>query len=79
MVLPGKLSDIKVRNAKPGVHGDGGGLYLREKPSGAKSWVLRVQHGGKREDIGLGGYPLRICRLARRGRRRRISVSVERS
>jgi hypothetical protein len=79
MALPGKLSDMKVRNAKPGMHGDGGGLYLRVKPSGAKSWVLRVQHGGKREDIGLGGYLLRICRLARRGRRRRISVSVERS
>lgn len=54
----GKLTDLKVRNAKPGVHGDGGGLYLRVKPSGSKSWVLRVQHMGKREDLGLGGYPV---------------------
>ena len=52
-----KLSELRVKNAKPGVHGDGSGLYLRVKPSGAKSWVLRVQHMGKRQDIGLGGFP----------------------
>ena len=54
----GKLTELRVKNAKPGVHGDGGGLYLRVKPSGSKSWVLRVQHLGRREDIGLGGYPV---------------------
>jgi integrase len=53
----GKLTDMKVRNAKPGIHGDGAGLYLRVKPTGAKSWVLRVQFHGRRSDIGLGGYP----------------------
>jgi integrase len=53
----GKLSDMKVKNAKPGTHGDGAGLYLRVKPTGAKSWVLRVQFNGRRSDIGLGGYP----------------------
>ncbi|WIA57631.1 integrase arm-type DNA-binding domain-containing protein [Sphingobium sp. WTD-1] len=64
----GKLTDMKVKNAKPGIHGDGDGLYLRVKPpteaqakrgekSGAKSWVLRVQHMGRRTDIGLGGFP----------------------
>lgn len=53
----GKLTDLKTKGAKPGVHGDGAGLYLRVKPSGAKSWVLRVQHLGRRQDIGLGGYP----------------------
>lgn len=54
----GKLTELKVKNAIPGVHGDGGGLYLRVKKSGSKSWVLRVQHFGRREDIGLGGYPV---------------------
>ena len=53
----GKLTDMKVKNAKPGIHGDGAGLYLRVKPSGAKSWVLRVQFDKMRKDIGLGGYP----------------------
>lgn len=51
----GKLTITKVRKAeKPWLYGDGRGLYLRVKPSGAKSWVLRVQFMGKREDIGLG-------------------------
>ncbi len=61
----GKLTELKVKNAKPGIHGDGGGLYLRVKPSGAKSWVLRVQHMGKREDVGLGGYPVVTLASAR--------------
>ena len=52
-----KLSELRAKNAKPGIHGDGAGLYLRVKPTGAKSWVLRVQHMGKRQDVGLGGYP----------------------
>lgn len=49
-----KLTALSVKNAKPGRHGDGEGLYLLVKPSGAKSWVLRVQADGKRHDIGLG-------------------------
>ncbi|MDP4573863.1 integrase arm-type DNA-binding domain-containing protein [Qipengyuania sp. G39] len=49
-----KLTALAVKNAKPGRHGDGAGLYLLVKPSGAKSWVLRVQKHGKRRDIGLG-------------------------
>lgn len=49
-----KLTAIGVKNAKPGRHGDGQGLYLLVKPTGARSWVLRVQYRGRREDIGLG-------------------------
>lgn len=50
----GKLTAVTVKNAKPGRHGDGDGLYLLVKPSGAKSWLLRVQKNGKRRDVGLG-------------------------
>lgn len=39
---------------KPGLHGDGEGLYLSVKPSGAKSYVLRTVVHGKRRDFGLG-------------------------
>lgn len=49
-----RLNAIQVKNAKPGRHGDGAGLYLLVKPSGSKSWVLRVQRDGKRRDVGLG-------------------------
>lgn len=53
-----KLTALGVRNAKPGRHADGGGLYLLVKPTGARSWVLRVQHMGKRRDIGIGAVNL---------------------
>jgi integrase len=50
----GKLTALGVKNAKSGRHADGGGLYMLVKESGARSWLLRVQVGGKRRDIGLG-------------------------
>lgn len=50
----GKLTALAVKNAKPGRHGDGDGLYLLVSTTGAKSWMIRVQQNGKRRDIGLG-------------------------
>ena len=49
-----KLTPLGVKNAKPGRHGDGKGLYLLAKDSGTKSWLLRVVVAGRRMDIGLG-------------------------
>lgn len=49
-----KLTAKTVQAAKPGRHADGGGLYLLVKPTGARSWLLRVQVDGRRRDIGLG-------------------------
>lgn len=55
----GKLSSrFAATVTKKGRHGDGNGLYLVVKDSGAKSWVLRTVVRGRRCDIGLGGYPL---------------------
>ncbi|KXF90270.1 tyrosine-type recombinase/integrase [Phaeobacter inhibens] len=51
------LSARKVDAAGPGRHGDGRGLFLYVKPSGARSWVLRYQVQGRRRDLGLGPYP----------------------
>ena len=48
------LSAIAVKNAGPGRHADGGGLYLRVQDGGAKSWLFRSIVGGKARDIGLG-------------------------
>lgn len=53
-----RLTTLKVRNAVPGRHGDGEGLYLLVKPSGSRSWLLRIQQDGKRRDIGLGSADL---------------------
>lgn len=52
------LTSLKVKSAKPGRHGDGQGLYLLVKPSGTRSWLLRIQRDGKRQDIGLGSVDL---------------------
>ncbi len=51
------LSARKVESAGPGKHGDGRGLFLFVKPTGARSWVLRYQLDGRRRDLGLGAYP----------------------
>ena len=59
------LTAVEVRNAKAGRHADGKGLYLLVKPSGAKSWVLRVQVGGRRRDYGLGSLDLVSLQEAR--------------
>ena len=52
------LSALTVRNVTtPGMYADGNGLNLKVVPSGAKRWVQRVTIGGKRHNLGLGGYP----------------------
>ena len=48
------LTAMSVKNAKPGRHADGGGLYLLVKPNGSRSWVFRFMLRGKSRDIGLG-------------------------
>ena len=52
------LSAAKVRTLKtPGMYADGKGLNLKVEDTGAKRWIQRVTIGGKRRNIGLGGYP----------------------
>jgi integrase len=49
-----RLSASFVRNAPPGRHTDGGGLYLQVDASGARRWLLRLTVRRKRCDFGLG-------------------------
>ena len=42
---------------KPGLHGDGGTLYLRVAPGGSRSWIQRIAFRGRRHDLGLGPFP----------------------
>lgn len=64
-----KLSAREIDKAlKPGMYGDGGGLYLQVSPSGTKSWLYRYGFKGKTRDMGLGGFPavsLAVARVAR--------------
>ena len=52
------LSAVAVRNAKPGRHADGHGLYLEVDDSGARRWTLRLVIQNRRRDIGLGSAAL---------------------
>ncbi|WP_297370033.1 site-specific integrase [Acidocella sp.] len=68
-----KLSPVAVRNAnKPGMYGDGGGLWLHVGPNAigpdgkptktGKSWVFRYMIDGRAREMGLG--PLHTISLA---------------
>jgi integrase len=55
-----ELSALEVKRIETeGMHAVGGvaGLYLNIKNGGGCSWILRCLIGGKRRDMGLGGYP----------------------
>ena len=50
-----KLSAVEVaKTTEQGLHPDGGGLYLRVGPTGAKSWIYRFMLAGQSHDMGLG-------------------------
>src|SRR5438132_1054362 len=51
----GKLSTVRVRQAeRRGLYGDGGGLFLQVRKSGARSWVSRFREAGRRRRPGPG-------------------------
>src|SRR5262249_51581112 len=53
-----KLSAIRVGRVKqPGYYGDGGNLYFRVAPGGARGWIFRFAICGRTRDMGLGPYP----------------------
>lgn len=60
------LTALQTKNAAPGMHADGNGLYLCAKPGG-KSWIFRFTSPltGKRREMGIGAYPLRTLAEAR--------------
>jgi Arm DNA-binding domain len=54
----GRLSAVRVANLKtPGYFSDGGNLYFRVAPSGARGWIFRFAIAGRTRDMGLGSYP----------------------
>lgn len=51
-----RLTATSVKTKKPGMHADGGLLYLLVKPDGRRSWIFRYRDRitGKLRDMGLG-------------------------
>src|SRR5450830_330223 len=59
-----KLKAVTVtQTSKPGLYGDGGGLYLQITTAGVKSWLFRFMRNGKARGMGLG--PLHTVSLAK--------------
>ena len=77
----GKLTAIAVKAAMAtlGTYQDGDGLFLKVSGKGAASWKLRVQHDGKRRDIGIGSAKLVTLAMAReKARELRVAVKIDR-
>ena len=53
---------VEAKNLAPGMYPDGGGLYLRVTPEGARNWVLRYMLDRRPRWMGLG--PLALYGLA---------------
>ena len=57
MGLTDKLTETKIRNAKPGRMADGRGMYLLVTAEGAKLWRAKYRFHGKEKLISFGRYP----------------------
>ena len=55
--LTNLLASKAVLSLLPGEHPDGNGLWLIVRPSGARSWLLRFSHLGRKREMGLGAPP----------------------
>jgi integrase len=52
-----KLSETKIKGlTKPGIYGDGDGLYIRVQKGGSRNFVFIYRRSSERTEIGLGGY-----------------------
>lgn len=72
----GNLLAKTVEHAPCGKHSDGDGLSLAVKPSGARSWVVRVSVNGRKRDIGIGAWPA-VGLAAARMRRDEIKADAK--
>jgi integrase len=65
-----RLTTVQVNKLKnPGMHADGGGLYLRISPTGTRSWIFRFTQAGRLRDMGLGSASQNHVSLAAARRR----------
>lgn len=86
------LTDIKIKNAKPGIKPDGStttksyritderGLYLEVSPSGGKYWRFKYRINGKEKRLSLGVYPdvsLKLARERRDNSRKQVAEGID--
>lgn len=63
----GQLNAAQLGRLRPGMHSDGGGLYLLVSKTGARSWIYRYMLDRRAREMGLG--PLHTISLAEARRR----------
>src|SRR5215472_13845768 len=77
----GRLTALAVSRAKqPGMHADGGGLYLQVTRSQGRSWVYRYARDGKTHYMGLGSLTavsLAEARTRAAEARRLVSAGID--
>lgn len=72
-----KLAARTVKSAGPGMHSDGGGLFLAVKGAGARSWVFRFTVDGRKREIGLGSAgAVSLAEARQRAQEARDTVAV---
>ena len=57
MAKSNQLTSTFLKTAPVGKHVDGAGLWFIKRPDGGAQWMLRISIGGKRREMGLGGFP----------------------
>ena len=75
-----KLTTLAVKNAGPGRHGDGGGLWLQVGPTGTKSWLFRYMIDGRARAMGLGSahtFSLKEARERARAARQLLADGID--
>lgn len=69
---PMALTDVAIRNSKPGAKAikltDGGGMFLLITPAGGKLWRLKYRIDGREKLLAIGAYPDVALGEARRRR-----------
>ena len=86
------LTNIKIKNAKPGMKPDGTkttkpyrmsderGLYLEVSPSGGKYWRFKYRINGREKRLSLGVYPdvnLKLARERRDNSRKQVAEGID--
>jgi integrase len=70
-----RLSAITVKNAKRGLHADGGNLYLRVADGGSRSWMFRFGLEGRERWMGLGpAHTVSLQEARERARQCRLTL-----
>jgi integrase len=64
-------------NLKPGLYGDGGGLYLQVSDFKTKAWVFRYMMAGRARKMGLGDFELVALKDARKKRDAAYALVVD--